>query len=79
MIPAEIHAANARPMFREGTLFAEDCLFRHGEDSTAAEGRNALGAGLQLVLRIAGDDRGALVLGEMQDVVDRHGGDVTVG
>jgi hypothetical protein len=31
------------------------------------------------VLRIAGDDRGALVLGEMQGVVDRHGGDVTVG
>ena len=31
MIPAEIHAANARPMFREVAVLNRERLFRHRE------------------------------------------------
>src|SRR5262245_62211193 len=57
MIPAEIHPADARPMPGKLAMLNRERLLLHGEDAAAAENRDAFGARLNLVRRIAGHDR----------------------
>src|SRR5215510_14585607 len=70
MIPAEIHPADARPMPGKLAMLNTERLLLHGEDATAAKNRDALGARLNLVRRIAGCDPRLVRLREVRRVVD---------
>ena len=72
MIPAEIHAANARPMPGKLAVFNRERLFLHRKNATAAEHRDAPGARLELVRCIGGPDPRLVRLREVRRVVDRR-------
>src|SRR4029077_7085937 len=58
VIPAEIHAANARPMPGKLAMLNRERLFRYRKDAARAKRRDAFGACLAFMRRIARDDFG---------------------
>src|SRR5215510_11249443 len=79
MIPAEIHPADARPMPGKLAMLNRERLLLHREDATAAKNRDALGARLKLVRRIAGCDPRLVRLGKVRRVVNRRTNHGAVG
>src|SRR6516162_10547512 len=72
MIPTEIHPAYARPMPGKLAVLNRERLLLHWENAAAAKNRDALGARLNLVRRIAGCDPRLVRLGEVRRVVNRR-------
>src|SRR5262245_54990995 len=75
MLPSEIHPTNAWPMAREIGLLAGEHFLGNGEDAARTQRRNALGARLALMRRIAGGNLLLLLIGVVGDIVKRHSGD----
>src|SRR5262249_41786951 len=78
VIPAEIHSANARPVRREVTVFADNLGFLDREYSAGAENRNPFRASFQLVFGIRRYNPLFFFSRVMLNVIDRHRGYVTI-
>ena len=77
VIPAKVHAVDARPVRRNSERRYLNQLLGHREDAAATQRWDALGAGLALVRRVAGHDGFFLLLGVVVHIPDRHTYDLT--
>src|SRR5258705_13082749 len=71
VIPTKVHRPDPVPMVRDLEWRDRDGFFRNREDTTRAQNRNALGARVPLVNRIARDDLLTLFRREMLGLFDR--------
>ena len=72
VIPAKVHAANARPVRRKLAMVDCNCLLGNWEDPATAERRDSFGACFQFMWRVTRKDLFLLVLGVVYDVIDGH-------